>query len=842
MLFSSDFWFVVGKRSLCLVVVLAVLAMRGFAGEFDDEMALVSGMRERRLFDLAQLHCADLLRDSSFSSMQRVKVTVERIRCYAEHALHVPPGDRQSLWGKARSVAAEFEQVDPGNPRLVLVRVQDALTLLAQGELLRHEAEVAADPLQTRDAALETIRTAVRLLDVISSGLETEIPARQQESATNGQLSLDELYSLRNHIWYQLSRAYRNRGLCYEVTSDDRLAALAQVVKQSDELLIQLADEDALRWVVELERISALRSLGDLVAARQRLEFVATSPVAGKTRVLLEVERIRLLLAEDHLEDAIQWFARQEQPQRSAALDFVRLECYLIQWQAVDAAVESSAVDEWHQKSLALVKSIESTYGSYWGRRANLLLIRYAGAMENSSSIAVLVRSADEMYRRGDLAAAARTYREAAERWGHEGDADAAFESLSKAALVEEARGKFRTAIQIMRDASRSHPDHAQASSAHLYTVRLAIREARQDAQFLSTYEALLVEHLKLWERTESANQVRVWQALVHESRQQWLQAAAAYGGVRTSSPLFTKALEGAGVCWENALRALPQPRQQAVPEALAAAEYFEGVAAQLKLEGGARSTQWARFCQFQAAKCRLDHPETGAETAELLLLQAVGDGEKDEVSWRNEALGMLVVALAAQPGREAEAWQRLKSLVQANTAERFSLAVALARIRQHASLNDRPQIARLELEALDALKNNADQLSPPQLHTLARMRTQALGSLKDRTSALVELRQLAAAHPKDLEIQVAWADFLLAAGEKELLVEALECWRLLSSRTKKNSPIWFRAKYSIALAYSRLGKKSEAAQRLRYLQATTDLSKTPLEEAILALLRECLP
>ena len=831
-----------GKRSLYLVAVLTVLATRGFAAGLDDEIALVHGMRERRLFDLAQLHCADLLRDPSFSSIERVKVTVERIRCYAEHALHVPPKDRKSLWDKARSVAAEFEQVDPRNSRLVLVRVQDALTLLAQGELLRHETEVAADPLQSRAAALETIRAAVRLLDAISSGLEKEIPARQQESATNGQLSLDELYSLRNHIWYQLARAYRNRGLCYEATSDDRLAALSQVVKQNDELLIQLADEDALCWVVELERISALRSLGDLVAARQRLEFVATSPVEGKTRVLLEVERIRLLLAEDHLEEALEWFSRPEQPQRSAALDFVRLECYLIQWQAVDAAVESSAVDEWHQRSLALVQSIESTYGSYWGRRANLLLIRYAGTMENSSSIAVLARSADEMYRRGDLAAAARTYLEAADRWVREGDADAAFKSLSKAALVEEARGEFRTAIQIMRDASCGYPDQAQASSAHLYAVQLAIREARQDVQFLSTYEVLLAEHLKLWDRAASANQVRVWQALVHESRQEWLQAAAAYGAVRPSSSLFAKALEGAGTCWENALRGLSQPRQQAVPEALAAAEYFEGVVAQLKQEEATRFTQLARFCQFQAAKCRLDHAGTGAAAAELLLLQALGDVTKDEVSWRSEALAMLVVALAAQPGREAEAWQRLKSMVQASTAERFSLAVALARIRQQASLNDRPQIARLELQTLNALEKNAAQLSPPQLLTLARMRTQALASFKDRDFAAAQLRPLAVAHPKDLEIQVAWAEFLLTAGEKELLVEALECWRLISSRTKKNSPIWFRAKYSIALTYFRLGQKSEASQRLRYLQATTDLSKTPLEEAILALLKECLP
>ena len=108
----------------------------------------VEGLRQRRLFELAEAYCTDRLSRTTPDDSIQVELTLELIRTLDLHAANAPLDQRGALWRKSREVAASFLRQSPPHPRATVVRFQDALTLLAQGEIsgrtARHLFERAA--------------------------------------------------------------------------------------------------------------------------------------------------------------------------------------------------------------------------------------------------------------------------------------------------------------------------------------------------------------------------------------------------------------------------------------------------------------------------------------------------------------------------------------------------------------------------------------------------------------------------------------------------------------------------------------------------------------------------
>src|SRR5687768_9215474 len=96
------------------------------------EERFIAGLRQRRLFELAEKHCQSKLAEQSLLPVERATLTIELIRTLVQHAAFARPEDRAALWQKARTTAAEFLASHSKNPRLILVRFQDALTPLAE--------------------------------------------------------------------------------------------------------------------------------------------------------------------------------------------------------------------------------------------------------------------------------------------------------------------------------------------------------------------------------------------------------------------------------------------------------------------------------------------------------------------------------------------------------------------------------------------------------------------------------------------------------------------------------------------------------------------------------------
>jgi len=123
---------------------------------------------------------------------------------------------------------------------------------------------------------------------------------------------------------------------------------------------------------------------------------------------------------------------------------------------------------------------------------------------------------------------------------------------------------------------------------------------------------------------------------------------------------------------------------------------------------------------------------------------------------------------------------------------------------------------------------------------SLTRIRAEALAATGKRAEALAAFAALAKENPDSAAIQEGYADILLS-GDAASVKLSLDQWRRILSRAKPRSELWFKAKYSVALAQFKLGEKKEAAAVLRYtLELPPGLAGTVWQEKYQTLLREC--
>jgi len=198
----------------------------GISCAADEDERFLEGLRQRRLFELAEKYCTERLAGAQLPPVVQGDLAVELIRTYALHAANSPPDQREELWKRARTAAAEFQRQNPQHSRGILIRMQDALTLLAQGELARQELEAgAADP---DESARKALREATKLLADLDKEIAREIPLRRRGQLRPEELTADELTSLQHNAIHQLARASRNLALLYEAKSADQVAGLSR--------------------------------------------------------------------------------------------------------------------------------------------------------------------------------------------------------------------------------------------------------------------------------------------------------------------------------------------------------------------------------------------------------------------------------------------------------------------------------------------------------------------------------------------------------------------------------------------------------------------------------------
>lgn len=823
-----------------------VLASSVAAGEESDEQRFLAGLRQRGLFQLAQTYCLDRLQRADLSSGQRADLVIELSRCLAERALSSPPGERAPLWERATGVIDEFAARNPQNPRLPLLRFQQALGLLSRGELARQEAALVADGRPLLEEARVQLRAAIRGLRRLNE--ETEQRLREQNLSAEqlpDELTSDQLASLQKNVQYELARALRNQGLCYAGDSPDRANSLTQAV-QLLEPLAGLDPANPLAWKSRLDLIRSHRLLHDGATARRQLEaLLAFEQLPPEVRLRARAEQIRLALVAGKLPEAIAVLSRGREIEGAVSpdLDYAWLETYLAAWAEARRATQPEEADRWQAKATELVRVMETLHGPYWMRRAEMLLASYVRSAPETGDLAMLVRAAESSFRSGRFDDALAGYDRARAVAARQDDADRAFELGYVAATVEHQRGRHEQALSRYRQIALATPQHAKAAEAHLLAIYHAGQIAKQQARPpLDQYLGLLEEHLQTWPDGPTSDEVRRRLGRLHEHRADWQGALAAYRAISPDVADYLEVVRAAERCylaWLSESASAGTPTQ---PIASEAAAWFESLVLGSRGNPPERWSPVERLAVLAAARIRMDHTADGHARAHLLLSEAIEASPDAPPEWTSAAEALLVCSLAGQ-GRHREAREALAKTSSGSPAQLLAMLEGLGRVAATARPKIRAELAELQLRAIEMLRAAPSRLTPAQRQRLEKVRAGALAAAGRTEEALAAHEALAAAYPRDGAVQEAYAELLLSQEDLSSVKKALEAWRRLEQKSRPRSRRWFLAKYSVAKAHCLLGNKQHAARIVTQLQLLhPELGGAEMKQKLLELLDRCRP
>ncbi len=507
------------KRILWMLAATSVVILS--AQVRAEDQPFLEGLRERRLFRLAESLCRERLALSTLPARERVHWTVDLIRCQTDLAIHATPTERPALWHNTRRTAAEFDRAYPDHPTGVLVRVQDALAALSHGEVTRMEAELD-DTNDNLEIAKQVLRDAAQLLDRLDNQLTTELPNARRRLPSDDDLSADELISLQLHIWQQLTRARRNQAMCYSADSNDRRAGLNDAITFAKKALAQLPAHEPLMVEVRLEQAACLRLLGDWDAARASLFGLDTGTMSDAQQMLVNLACARNELVANEVEAARQILGKL--PQSDGTLrperDLVEFEILLAAWKQV--ANEKSALKEqdWLRQAREALRHIENTHGAYWGERAEAILISQTKTLGSKPGTELLRRAADRFYLQGKLDDAINQYDQAADEARALNQSLEAFELSFKAALVCQKKLEHEQARQRLRKLALIDPKMSRAGEAHLLAIWNLAQVVRQDSARAGDYRQLLEEHLQNWPTGATASTANSWLAKLENVKQ----------------------------------------------------------------------------------------------------------------------------------------------------------------------------------------------------------------------------------------------------------------------------------------------------------------------------------
>lgn len=832
-------------------LALAALVASSYSAHAESlDERFLSGLRERRLFALAEKFCGERLARTDLTDQARAIYTIELSRTFAEHARQMQPGVRDAFWQQSVEAPSQFLRQNSTSPWLVLVRVQAGLVRLSRAELLRQEAEVAAGGPERLEESRRQLRAAITELQTAKESIAEELRSRPPTRKIEpGQMTTNELLSLDKNVQYQLARAYRNQGQTYPPGSDDQINSLTQAAEILKPLTL-LDGVNPLAWQSRLEEIDCYRLLKDDAGAEQRLAVLESQEPPPQIALGARAQRVRLALARGNLAQAMSLFKmdRSLEGQTSAELDLAWLETCLAAWRKATEAVQTAEAAQWQNQCVELVREMEQRYGPYWSRRAETLLAANIAGSKTTDDLRVLKLAAESFYRGGQFDEALAGYDRLREQALAKNLPQEAFDAGFTAAAIEQERRRFSEASVRFRQTALSLKQLAKASEAHQLAIFNAgqmlkaseANSATATPKLAAEYQELLIEHLANWPQASSAHQARLWLGRMYERQGNHAEALNILRQVPADAPQFFDTVEAIARCYQAVLTQRQLEGQSTQELALTAAKYFEDlvIGAQNRLP-----EKWSpldRLAAVSAAAMLLEYTTGNFDRAERILSAALAGSADAPGEWRASAEGLLTFALAGQ-GRRDEAGKILERISAGPPGELLALVAGLSRLSQSASPEVKRELGILELRAAQLIAGRTKNLSEAQRRSFDLQIAQAMAATGRKDEARRVLETLAAQSPRDGSIQEEYAQILLAFNDSDSLKLAESRWRDILQKSRPGSERYFRAAFGLASTLEKSGDKKRAAQLISVTQAQyPELGGATLKAKFEQLKRRC--
>ena len=803
-------------KTLILTILIFLTAHGTALADPQDDRLMLEGLQQRGLFSLIEYQCK--VRIESPNSTDRTKMvwTVHLINSVSQQALRQSADERDKFWSHAQRLAEKYVESDPDHPFVLPIKLQAALALTADGELLRLESMISKNAGVQREKSREKLRLAARSLTNLNNQINDFLPLVGQ-NATEDTPSQTELLSLQQNLQYHLARAYRNQANTYADGTNDQIASLQRAVTALNKPLTQLSDEDPLVTAIHLALIACQRELKQFDLAKMTVEKLRRLALPAKDLMKLRAETVRLALAERDLETTLELLNKPRESNRILVpeYDLAFLDAFIYFWDKAAKEQNTNGAENYQQQAVLTVKHIEQTHGPYWGRVAELQLLKHAGMNGDSTNLVVLERTADSLYRKDKLTEAINAYDATAEAAQNVGNNDLAFRVLYKTALIEQKRNNLEAYIERLTTTGVQLRNHPQAAAVHMLGIQSVIELLNQDASRQQEFETLLTEHLTYFDSGSTVNQAAIWLGTLQQRRQSYDEAIESYMAVRPDYEKYTTIIQNLEVCWIAKLRQDKSENQ--LNDAKALTDYLRSLIFDKDDNAPQKWTDVQRYAATALAGMLVTYSNDNYKEAEDLLASASTENASEE--WLAIASSLQIVSLAAQ-GKATAAREHIDKLGSNKPSQWMQMLKQLQTVGTAAPESTRIVIAKIQIDLFEKMSPKLVGVKPDFRTEWDLLKAQAYMQSGNLKESIDRYKALSLKNPRHGLIQLRYAEALTQSNNH--FEEGLVQWRRVLQGNPPKSDRWYQAKFNIASLYLRNGQSDEAKKQIRYLEVTS--------------------
>ncbi|MBI1309909.1 hypothetical protein GC176_01275 [bacterium] len=793
------------------------------------------GLRDRRLFSLAETVCLTQLERNELTLKERTAIVIELSRTFVAHAAVAPTFDDQAeLLQRARGAIDELLASSARHPQRVVLEAQSAFVAASEVELLRWQHELSPLSVETRDKALGLSEGLLTTFDLLIARMADELRNRLRILEAE-RLSPFRMRGLKRVAEYRLGMLLLDRARLFDPVSPDRAEALLA----AKERFRELAGGEPNEFVTlqsQLGLVTATRLSGDLTAALRMAEALLADNPPPAIRDEVVAEQAATLLKLGRLTDAADVLRAERRHPQEASGRLLYLNVRLLLELSDLAAKKQDEVlaGELHDEAVAFAARAQTDTPGYWAQRSRRLLHAEKATSEYGSEAAPVIERGRSLFAAGQVAAAIDSYRVGWQLLRENGRTEQAAEigyMFGSLLLNEEQFAEAATTLEEVTDLATGTPRAAEADFLRLYALaRLYQQQPSRTRR--EAYMAALEHHREAYAETPGFGEATWMLARLQELRLQTTQALRLYTEIPADHPRHDEAVVAIARCGEtilDRLRKLDKPRadwEAAIVGELA--PYVRPLS-----NGDAPLSAPQVELLLRTARLLLSFEQPDFDSADRLLdrvlaakpapLVNVADSDPESAAQRaaleqsqRTAQALKVVSLAGT-GRPAEARRLLDRL---GSTQSDSLADVLKALAE-ASM---AEIDAATSAAFGQLQVRAMELSTVDLDTLPIERQiplrLALADAHEQSgmagSAARELEVVVAARPDDEGLQRRLARLQLASGERALIAKAKVTWRSIENRLKAGSNDWMEARRRVIECSLALGENDEATKLLQ--------------------------
>jgi len=786
-----------------------------------EHQLLVQGLRSRGLYDLADIYCVDMLQRKGIGLTLQADLVVEQILTRTALAMSVGDSTDEG-WDRVVFPGRELLVASPDHPRRFLVQLQMALAGAARAKSVQQQVRFGVRQSGDLSLAINFYEDCRRNLEQLQREIAQAIPRALQRPPSGDELSPDRLQSLSASVNYQLASCLTEIAGMYQ--PDDRLNridALNMVLERVEQVRRQTGVSSVLNQACELLKVEALQLSGNAAVAQRELQKMDARKLAPENLQRYWQLELQLLAgATPTVESEKLLLAIGARSDNDPETEIAVLQFLVQQFKADRSATRLEPVRTWADR-------VQSRFGTAWGRFANRLLLEAAGesvagtgaAPENGMAVDLALRAAENALAEKRTAEAIDAFRTAAAKLESNATDDSlirqAFQIRVRVAELLAGQNDYPAAARELQAISIRFVSHELAPAVHLravwYTQRLVLPGQPETAKL---YLDFLQEQVEHWNKSPSTDQARLWRASLYAADRQWNLAVTDCLVTNPAGDLAAAAAGEISRILANWFASVEPGTARS--EGMQLASSVGNYAGRARASGNPATINagWKLHCDFCALGLRFGFLDAGQVRSILEQLASTPEIKADPATINS---GLAVLAAAEVFGRGSA--DRLRELLdRIKTADGVSPAELEFQSLVAGADRDSQEVGLLRGQLESANRLAKSLASGDQLDSVLLNAAQLQLALKEYGPAVALLEPLARALPDRMDVQLATARGISAIDSRRS--DAINAWRLLSTRLAPQTEPWFESKHEIARLVLLSGKPGEARQILEFLNA----------------------